>query len=77
MDYYLKIKADAGGWKAELFNEFNRLVSWGWAGDVNPAILEAISWQIKHSPGDARNIIKALLEAEITEEKTEEKELKP
>lgn len=76
MDYYLKVRKIDGGWKAELFNEFDRLVSWNWAEEINSAILEAVTWQIKHSPGDTRSIIKALLNAEI-EENPKEKELKP
>lgn len=63
MKFRLVIKENANEWSAELFNEFNRLVSWDYSPSRKEAVLGAVVWNIIHAPGDTREVIRALLEA--------------
>lgn len=63
MNYRLAIKENANEWSAELFNEFDRLVSWDYSTSRKEAVLGAVVWNLIHAPGDTREVIRALLNA--------------
>lgn len=65
MDFELNITWEEGGYKVELINEFGRLIAWSWRTDIYAAILETAIWGMRQSPGDMRDILRALLNLNI------------
>jgi hypothetical protein len=65
MDFEFRITNEGEGYKVELHNEFGRLVSWSWNTDIYAAVLEAVTWQLKQSPGDVRDVVRALLSLDL------------
>lgn len=65
MDYKFNIFWEGNAYKVELKNDFDRIVAWGWKSNLFEAVLDAVVWHLKQSPGDARLVIRALLKLDL------------
>lgn len=70
MDYKFVITNEGAGYRVQLKNEFDRMVSWAWNSNLYAAVLEAVTWELKQSPGHTQDVIKAILKTDFKEIET-------
>jgi hypothetical protein len=46
------------------------MVSWAWNSNLFAAVLEAVTWELKQSPGHTQDIIKVILKTDFKEIET-------
>jgi len=70
MEYEFIITNEGAGYRVQLKNEFERQVSWAWNSDIYAAVLEAVTWALKQSPGHTKDIVRAILKTDFKEIET-------